>query len=107
MVSIVLIIFLILYLLWDYKYSRASVALKNIKEKEPEIYSSIYGKTVLPPSAIIKGIMGQGLYLKIKDKSILEEIKTIDNNDYKYVLLPWVIFITYLFYNLFIRAIAN
>ena len=94
-------------MLWDYRYSKASIALKNIKEKEPEIYSSIYGKSVLPPSAIIKGIMGQGLYLKIKNKSILEEIKSIDNNNYKYVLLPWAIFITYIFYNLFIRAIVN
>ena len=78
-----------------------------MKEKEPEIYASIYGKAVLPPSTIIKGIMGQGLYLKIKDKSILEEIKKIDDNGYKYVLLPWAIFITFLFYSLFIRAIVN
>ena len=107
MVSIILICFLILYLVWDYRYSRASIALKNIKEKEPEIYNAIHRISLLPPSSIIHGIMGQGLYLKINDKEILKEIKSIDEKQYKYVLWPGAIFILYIFYNLFIRAAVN
>jgi len=107
MINLTLIGFLILYLLWDYRYSRASIVLKHIKEKEPEIYNAINSISLLPPSNIIHGIMGQGLYLKINDKDILEEIKSIDNKQYKYTLWPWVFFILYIFYNLFIRAAAN
>jgi len=105
--SLVLFAALIVYLYWDFKCSRASKVLKQLKEKEPDLYATIYGKSVLPPSVTIGGITSQGIYLKIQNKEIKEEIISIDNRSSWYALWPWAFFIGFVFLSLVIRAVGN
>ncbi len=105
--SLIFLTILVIYLYWDFKHSRASKVLKQLKEKEPDLYSTIYGKTYLPPSAIVGGITGQGIYLKIQSEDIKEEIISIDNKSAWSTLWPWGVFVGYIFTNLVIRAVGS
>ena len=105
--SFIFLAILVFYLYWDFNHSRASIVLRQLKEKEPGLYSTIYGKSFLPPSTVIGGITGQGIYLKIQSEDIKKEIISIDNKSAWSTLWPWGIFIGYIFINLVIRAIGS
>jgi len=98
---------LVIYLYWDFNHSRASKVLKQLKDKEPSLYATIYGKAFLPPSTVVGGITGQGLYLKIQSKEIKDEIISIDNKSAWSTLWSWGIFIGYIFINIVFRAVGT
>lgn len=104
-IAIVFVLIAIFILVWDFKFSRASKALSQLKHSEPEVYATLYGKLVLPPSSIINGIIARGLYQNIKSKPLKDEILAINEKSQKYVLWPWALFIGYIFLNLILRAI--
>lgn len=105
--SFIFLAILVIYLYWDFKHSRASNVLKQLKDKEPDLYDTIYGRAFLPPSAVISGITGQGLYLKIQTDEIKEEILSIDNKGAWSTLWPWAVFVGYIFVNLIIKAVGS
>lgn len=105
--SFIFLAILVIYLYWDFNHSRASKVLGQLKEKEPVLYSTIYGKSFLPPSTVIGGITGQGIYLKVQSEDIKKEITSIDNKSVWITLWPWAIFIGYIFINLVFRAVGS
>ena len=104
-ISMVFILIAVLILIWDFKFSRASKAIKCLKDSEPDVYSMLYFKSVLPPSSNIGGIIVRGLYQNIRSKPLKDEILAINERSQKYVLWPWALFIGYIFLNLILRAV--
>ena len=104
-ISMVFILIAVLILIWDFKFSRASKAIKWLKDSEPDVYSMLYFKSVLPPSSNIGGIIVRGLYQNIRSKPLKDEILAINERSQKYVLWPWALFIGYIFLNLILRAV--
>jgi len=104
-IVIIFILLAIIILIWDFKFSRASKALSQLKHSEPDVYAMLYGKSVLPPSSSINGVIARGLYQNIKSKSLKDEILAINEKSQKYVLWPWALFIGYIFLNLILRVV--
>lgn len=104
-ITIFFLLLAVLILIWDFKFSRASKALTELKKDEPEVYSMLYGKTFIPPSSSINGIIARGLYQNIQSKPLKEEILAINEKSQKYALWPWALFIGYIFLNLILRAV--
>jgi len=96
---------LVAIIIWDFKFSRASKVLSELREKEPEIYNSIQGKSFMPPTSCIGQVIGRGLYLKIETKQIKDEIVAFDNRRWRSVLWPRAIYIGYIFLLLILSAI--
>jgi hypothetical protein len=107
MIISLLIVVLVAYLYWDYKYSRASKVLRQLKDSEPVLYKTIYGVSYFPPSIVISDITNQGIYLKIQSKDIKNEIVSIDHKHSMKSLWPYALFIGFVFLSLIMRAISN
>ena len=104
---IVIICIWMCYMYWDHNYSRAAKVVNLIKENEPEVYSAAWTHVFMAPSSFLKGITGSGLYLKIQDKSIKDEVIAIDAANSFHAIIPWALFIGYLLFSLGLRAVSN
>lgn len=104
-VSLIFLLIAVLILTWDYKFSRASKVLYQLKTKEPDVYNKVYGKTILPPSSSISDIVTRGLYLKIQTPSLKEEVLAINKISNKYALWPYALLVGYIFLILIVGVI--
>jgi hypothetical protein len=103
-----IVIFLLLacagMIFWDYKFSRASKVINELRKNDQNLIGSIKGLSFMPPSWCIDAIISQGKYTEIKAESLKDELLSINQKKQKFILLPMALFVGYILLNLLLRA---
>ena len=99
---VVMIILLIVFLVWEYNFSRPAKLFKALRTGEPETYNLLCSGKLLYPSLTIKGIIANNQYNKIKSIELRKELLDIDESESKHSVTLIYIIIAYLLLNLFL-----
>jgi len=100
MPMILMVILLIMFLLWEYNFSRPAKLFKALRIKEPETYNLLCKNKLLYPSLTIKGIIANNQYEKIKSIELRKELLDIDETESKHSVILVYVIIAYLLLNL-------
>lgn len=98
---IIMIILLVIFLLWEYNFSRPAKLFKALRMNEPDTYNLLCKDKLLYPSLTIKGIIANNQYEKIKSIELRKELLDIDEAESKHSVIFLYIIIAYLLLNLF------
>ena len=99
---VVMIVLLIIFLLWEYNFSRPAKLFKALRKNEPETYNLLCKDKLLYPGLTIKGIIATNQYNKIKSKALRQELLDIDETESKHSVILIYIIIAYILINLFL-----
>lgn len=99
---VVMILLLIIFLVWEYNFSRSAKLFKALRINEPETYDSLCKGKLLYPSLTIKGIIANNQFNEIKSVELRRELLDIDESESKHSVILIYIIIAYLLINLFL-----
>ena len=99
---VVMILLLIVFLVWEYNFSRPAKLFKALRMKEPETYNLLCKGKLLYPSLTIKGIIANNQHNNIKSMELRNELLDIDESESKHSVIFIYIIIAYLLINLFL-----
>ena len=107
MLPVLLIIYLLVCVVWDIKFSRASSILKTLKESEPNILDSLDSKLLMTPTSLVGRVVGSGAYLKVESMTLRKEIMDWQEAQFRRSFYPMAFFVLYIMVCLFVRAIIS
>lgn len=102
-----LFVFLIMYSIWEHKYSRPAKLFSSLKEQEPDTYDILCKGRSLFPSITIKAIIANNQHQIIKDPEIKRELLAIAEKQAKRQVITMLGFVLYILLMLLISAISN
>jgi hypothetical protein len=106
-VPLIFISYLVIYMIWDIKFSRASTILGALKAREPRTVTSLEGWLPALPSVMLGRVVGSGAYLKVESADLKNEIMQWQERQFRRSFIPMALFVLYILVCLIIRASIN
>lgn len=95
--------YLVIYIVWDIKFSSASKILGALKAREPRTIVSLEGWLPPLPSILLGRIIGSGAYLKLESEDLKNEIMQWQEKQFRQSFIPMALFVLYILVCLVIR----
>jgi hypothetical protein len=106
-VPLIFISFLVIYMIWDINFSRASTILGALKAREPRTVASLEGWLPPLPSVLLGRVVGSGAYRKVESADFKNEIMQWQERQFRRSFIPKALFVIYILVCLIIRPIIN
>ena len=103
-VPLIFFSYLVIYIVWDIKFSSASTILSALKAKEPRTVASLEGWLPPLPSVLLGRMIGTGAYLKIESADLKNKIMQWQEKQFSRSLIPMALFVIYILVCLGIRT---
>jgi len=101
---LIFISYLVSFVIWDIKFSRASTILDALKAKEPRTVASLEGWLPPLPSMLLGRVVGSGTYLKVESSDLKNEIIQWQERQFRRSFIPMALFVLYILVGLIIQA---
>ena len=102
--SLIFISYLVIYVIWDIKFSRASTILDALKAKEPRTVASLEGWLPPLPSVLLGRVVGSGTYLKVESADLKNEIMQWQERQFRRSFIPMALLVLYILVGLIVQA---